>query len=107
MITFDDFSHLELKIGIIHEAIKVEGSEKLMQLQVKIGEDEPRQIVAGIAKQYQPDELVGQQIVVLANLEPKKMMGLESQGMLLAANDDGKPVLLQPKTEVSVGTKVS
>jgi len=69
--------------------------------------DEKRQLVAGIAKYYKLEDLIGKEIVVVANLEPKKLMGIESQGMLLAANVDGKPVILIPEKEVPPGTIVS
>src|SRR3989344_4758884 len=86
MITFDDFSKIELKVGTVMEAEGVDGSEKLIRLSVDLGEDEPRQILAGVKQWYKPKDFVGKQVVVVANLEPKMMMGLESQGMMLAAD---------------------
>lgn len=106
MISFEEFKKVELKIGKILEAEKVEGSDKLVKLQVDLGE-EKRQIVAGIAQAYEPDKLIGREIVVVANLEPRNLKGIESQGMLLAA--DGKeagPVLLSPEKEVPPGSEV-
>lgn len=105
-ITFDDFQKIELKVAKIESAEKVEGADKLLKLQISLGE-EKKQLVAGIAEQYSPEELVGKQIVVVANLEPKSLRGVESQGMLLAAVAEGGPVLLQPDKEVKEGTKVS
>jgi methionine--tRNA ligase beta chain len=105
MISFKDFQKIELKVAKIIEAEKIEKSEKLLKLIVDLG-DEKRQLVAGIAKYYRPEDLIGKEIVVVANLEPKKLMGIESQGMLLAANVDGKPVILIPEKEVPPGTKI-
>jgi len=105
VISFDDFKKLDIRIGTIIEAERVEGSDKLLKLQIDLGE-EKRQIIAGLGKQYEPQDLVGRQIPILANLEPKMLMGLESQGMLLAADDDGKPVLLHPDKIVNNGAKV-
>ena len=105
-VEYTDFAKVSLKVARIIEAEPVEGSEKLMKLQVRIG-DEPRQIIAGIKKKYTVEELIGRQIVVVANLKPAKLMGLESQGMLLAADDtDGSPILLQPDSEAPEGTNV-
>lgn len=104
MVSFEDFSKLELKIGTIIEAEAVEASENLIRLKVDLGEEAPRQILARIRKWFAPADLVGEQVVVAANLEPKMMMGLESQGMLLAAGDE--PVLLTVSKEVPPGTKV-
>jgi len=106
MINFEEFQKIELKIAKILKAEKIEGSEKLIKLQLDLNEGEPRQILAGIAKSYEPEDLVGKELVIVANLEPKKIFGMESRGMLLAADDDGKPVLLKPDKEVSPGTKV-
>lgn len=104
MITFDDFSKIELKVGTILEAEEVEGSEKLIKLKIDLGEEAPRQILAGVKQWYSPEDLTGKQVVVVANLEPRVMMGLESQGMVLMAGEE--PVLLIPQKEVSPGTKI-
>ncbi|MDI9636929.1 methionine--tRNA ligase [Kamptonema cortianum] len=105
-IEFADFMKVNLRVARIIEAEPIEGSEKLMKLQVKIG-DEPRQIIAGIKKKYSAEDLIGRQIIVVANLKPAKLMGHESQGMLLAADDeDGSPILLQPEHEAPEGTSV-
>jgi methionine--tRNA ligase beta chain len=104
-IKFEDFQKIDLRIGKILKAEKVEKSEKLLKLVVDLG-DEKRQLVAGIGKVYEPDDLLGKEIVVVANLEPKKLMGIESQGMLLAADVNGEPIILIPEKEVPLGTKV-
>ncbi|MDD4931596.1 MAG: methionine--tRNA ligase subunit beta [Candidatus Colwellbacteria bacterium] len=103
MIDFDTFSKVELKIAGILEVSRVEGSEKLLKLRVSLG-DEERQILAGIGRQYSPESLVGKNIVVVSNLEPRMIMGLESQGMVLAALDEsGLPVVMLPERAVSPG----
>ena len=103
MITFDDFKKLEIRIGKITSAEKVEGADKLLKLEVDLGEAK-RQLVAGIAQYYKPQELIDKQIPVLVNLEPRKIMGIESQGMLLAVLEREKPILLHPDEEVSQGS---
>lgn len=105
-VTFEEFKKLDIRIGKVISAERIKRSNKLILLQVDLG-DETRQIVAGLAPYYSPEELVGKEIVVLANLEPKVFMGYKSQGMLLAAVVDGKPVLLKPEKEVPPGAKVS
>ncbi len=102
MITIDDFKKVELKVAKVISAERVEGSDKLLKLQVDLGE-EKRQIIAGIGKAYEPENLVGKEIIVVANLEPRLLMGLESQGMVLAANSESGPVLLIPDKEVPSG----
>ncbi len=92
MINFDDFSKVELRVGTVLEAEEVEGSEKLIKLKVDLGEEEPRQVLAGVKQWYKPKEFVGKQVVVVVNLESKVMMGLESQGMMLAADSENGPV---------------
>ncbi len=88
VITYDDFKKVELKVGLVKEAVAVEGSEKLIKMQVEVG-GETRQIVSGIRKWYTPEQMVGKTIVVVSNLKPAKLFGIESQGMLLAAEADG------------------
>lgn len=105
-ITFDDFMKLDLRVARIKEAEKVEGADRLLKLQITIGEED-RQIVAGVAKFYAPEDLVGKQIVVVANLAPAKIRGVESQGMLLAASGDDGLALLTPDAEMPAGSKVS
>ncbi len=105
LISFEQFGSLDLRIGVIKEAERIKGSDKLLKLMVDIG-PETRQVVAGIAQAYKTEELIGRQVVVLANLEPAKLFGIESQAMLLAADAGGKAVLLQPSEKVETGTKV-
>ncbi len=90
-ISIDDFRRVDLRVAKVIEAARVEGSKKLIRLVVDLGA-EKRQIIAGLAEYYKPEELLGKYVVVVMNLQPKKIMGLESQGMLLATCD--KPVLL-------------
>ncbi|ADQ08018.1 methionyl-tRNA synthetase [Caldicellulosiruptor hydrothermalis 108] len=104
-ITIDDFAKIELKIAKVLEAHKIEGADKLLKLIVDLG-DEKRQIVAGIAKHYTPDELVGKKIVVVANLKPAKLRGVESQGMLLAASIGDELCIITPEKDIKEGAKV-
>lgn len=104
MINYDQFKNVELKVAKVLSAERVEGSEKLLKLQVDLGAEQ-RQIVAGVGTHYQPEQMVGREIIIVANLEPRMLMGLESQGMLLAASGDG-PVLLRPDTDVPPGTEI-
>lgn len=106
MITFEDFQKIDLRVGQIVVAEKVEAADKLLKLQVNLGtEIGQRQLLAGLSQFYQPEDLIGRQIVVVVNLEPKTFRGLESQGMLLAA-DDGQPTLLAPDKPMTNGSKV-
>lgn len=105
MIAFDDFKKVELKIARITEAEEIIGTEKLLKLQIDLG-GEKRQIVAGIKKSYQAKDLIGREIVVVVNLAPRMVMGIESNGMLLAASDDSGPVLLRPDKDVPPGSGV-
>lgn len=106
MITYDDFKKVELRIAKIISAEEVPGAEKLLKLQIDLGNSEKRQIVAGIKKQYQASDLVGKEIAVVTNLEPRMVMGLESNGMLLAATGDSGPVILMPEREVPPGSGI-
>jgi len=105
MITIEQFFETQLKIATVISAEAIPKSNKLLKLEVDLGE-ERRTLVAGIARDYDAEALVGRQIVVVANLQPAKLMGVESQGMVLAASVDGKPVLLGPGEPVPVGTRV-
>jgi methionyl-tRNA synthetase len=106
MISIDEFRRLELRIATVRSAEPHPNADKLMVLQVDLG-GEQRQIVAGIRSHYAAEELVGKQIVVVANLEPAKLRGLESQGMLLAASDEGRVIILEPEKPVGPGARVS
>jgi methionyl-tRNA synthetase len=107
LLSIDEFFKTRLVVGTIREAEQVPKSKKLVRLMVDLGEAELRQLVAGIAERYEAADLVGRQIVVVANLKPAKLMGVESRGMLLAANLEGAPFLLSPDAEVPPGTVVS
>lgn len=105
MITIEDFAKVEFKTGKVLEAQRVEKSNKLIIMKVDTGEE--RQIVAGIGKTYAPEELLGKTIVVVTNLEPAKLMGVESNGMLLAASDDeGNLSIIGPEKEIKAGARV-
>src|SRR5580658_7984959 len=106
-ITIDDFAKVELRVGMVKSAERIQGADKLLKLMVDIG-DEVRQVLAGIALSYAPEDLVGRKVVIVTNLAPRKMRGLESNGMLLAASvgPDGKPVLCTFAEDVPAGAKV-
>ncbi|MEL9997119.1 MAG: methionine--tRNA ligase subunit beta [Sulfolobales archaeon] len=107
LIDINDFSKVDLRVGVVKHAEKVPGSKKLIRLIVDLGVEE-RQILAGLAEFYDPNQLIGKYVIVVANLKPKKMMGLESQGMILAAGcgPDEKPVILTTLEPVKPGTKI-
>ncbi|MDN5313697.1 MAG: methionyl-tRNA synthetase [Clostridiales bacterium] len=105
LIEFDDFLKLELKVGTIKECAKVEKADKLLCSQIDMG-NEIRQVVSGIATSYQPEELIGKQVIVVANLKPRKIRGLESHGMILCATDNGKYRILTVDQEVPAGSEV-
>lgn len=106
MINFEEFEKIDLRLAKIISAERIENSEKLLKIQAEIGE-EKRQIIAGIGKFYAPEDLIGKTIVVVANLEPRMMMGLESQAMLLAVkNEEGLSVIV-PEKEMPSGLKLS
>ncbi len=104
-ISFDEFAKLELRVGKITTAEKVPNSEKLLKLEVSFGGDN-RQVISGIAQYYSTEELPNKEFVFVTNLEPRKIMGLESQAMILAADVDGEAVCLLPGKEVPPGTKI-
>jgi methionyl-tRNA synthetase len=105
-ITIDDFAKVELRVAQVKVAERVKGADKLLRLEVDLG-NETRQILAGIAEAYAPETLVGRKIVIVANLAPRKMRGLESNGMLLAASlEGGKPVLAGFLEDVPVGARL-
>ncbi|OGE77909.1 MAG: methionine--tRNA ligase [Candidatus Doudnabacteria bacterium RIFCSPHIGHO2_01_FULL_46_14] len=105
MISYEDFQKLEIKIGKIEAAERIIGSDKLLKLQVDLG-DSQRQIIAGIGRFHDPEDIIGHEIVVLTNLEHRTLMGFESQGMLLAADTEEGSVLLRPDREVPPGTGI-
>jgi methionyl-tRNA synthetase len=106
-ITIDEFAKVDLRVGLVKEAAAVQGADKLLHLKVDIGEPQPRSIVAGIATVYQPAALVGRKVVIVANLAPRKLRGLQSQGMIVAASlADGSPVLAGFLEDVPVGARL-
>jgi methionyl-tRNA synthetase len=105
MITIDDFMKVQLRTAEVIEAENVKKSDKLLKLKVRL-ENEERQVIAGIAKDYTPADILGKKIVLVANLKPAKLMGLESQGMILAVQDDsGKFNVLTVSPNVKNGTR--
>jgi methionyl-tRNA synthetase len=104
-ISIDDFRKIEIKVATIKSAEAHPNADKLMVLQIDLG-GEQRQICAGIRNHYTPEELVGKQIVVVANLETAKLRGMESQGMLLAASDEGRVIIMTPEKSVQAGAQV-
>jgi len=105
-ISYEDFAKLDIRVGTIKEALPHPNADKLVILKIDEGKEELRQLVAGIKESYEPEELAGKQIVFLANLEPKELRGEISNGMILAADSEGKPVLLSPEKEVPPGSTV-
>lgn len=106
MISFDEFQKIDLRIGRIVDADRVEGTDKLLKLMVDVGEEQPRQVVAGIAETFSPRELIGESVVLVANLQPTTIRGVESQGMILAAGGKKPLALIVPDREVEPGEKV-
>ena len=106
MISYDDFSKLELKVAEVKSIEKVEGADKLYEIKAQIGNEE-RTIVAGMAPYYKKEDMLGKKIVVLTNLEPRKLKGIESNGMLLAAESkDGKVKLLTIDGDIETGAEI-
>ena len=104
-ISIEQFFQTELKVATVTSAEPIPNSHKLIKLTVDLG-SESRVLVAGIARQYSPEELLGRQVVIVSNLQPARLMGIESQGMVLAASVEGEPVLLRPDQIVPNGTSV-
>lgn len=105
MINFEDFKKVDLRVAKVLKAERVEGADKLLKLEVDAGE-EKRQIVSGIAESYLPENLRGKNIIIVYNLEPRKIFGLQSQGMLLAADEEVLSLLI-PDKDIAPGTKIS
>ena len=105
-ITIDDFAKIELRVGIVKVAERVPKADKLLRLEIDIG-TEVRQVLAGIAEAYAPETLVGRKVVIVANLAPRKLRGMESNGMIVAASlEGGKPVLASFLEDVPVGARL-
>jgi methionine--tRNA ligase beta chain len=105
MITIEEFSKVELRVATIKAVEPHPNADRLLILKIDLG-DEERQLVAGIRAHYTPEELVGKQIVVVVNLQPATLRGVESQGMLLAASDDEKVIVLSPEKPIAPGARV-
>ncbi len=107
MLSFDDFSKIDLRVGRVIKAEKVAGSDKLLRIQLDLGA-ETKEIVSGIARSYTPEDLIGRELVFVANLESKTIMGIESQGMILAARlENGAPAIIIPEKETLPGSKIT
>jgi len=105
-ITIEDFKKLDLRVAEIVNAEKIEGADKLLKLTINIG-DETRTLAAGIAEYYKPEELIGKKIIVIKNLKPRKLRGVLSQGMLLAATTENTIAILTPDKDVPTGTRIT
>ena len=106
-ISIEDFSKVELRVGQVLSAERVKGADKLLHLKVDLAEAEPRSIVAGIAEAYAPEVLIGRKVVIVANLAPRKLRGIESQGMIVAASREGDiPVLASFLEDVPIGARL-
>lgn len=105
MIEYEQFAALDIRVAQVTQASVVEGADRLLQLTLDVGELGARTVVSGIREWYSPDDLVGKQVIYLANLQPRKLRGIESQGMILAA-DGGEAVLLQPEKSQAAGTRI-
>ncbi len=106
-IAIDDFLKIDMRVGVVKDAAAVKGSDKLLHLHVDIGEPQPRSIVAGIAGAYDPSKLVGRKVAIVANLQPRKLKGLESQGMIVAASlEGGSPSLVSFLEDVPIGARL-
>lgn len=106
-IGIEDFAKVQLKVGKVLECKKVEKADKLLCSQIDVGEEIPRTVVSGIAKYYTPEEMVGKQVIVVTNLKPAKLRGIESQGMILCAEDEnGELALITPSKSVKAGSEV-
>jgi methionyl-tRNA synthetase len=106
-IAVDDFAKVDLRVGLVLFAERVKNSDKLLHMKVDIGEAEPRTIVAGIAEAYSPEQILNRKVVIVANLQPRKLKGIESNGMIVAASvEGGKPVLAGFHEEIPVGARL-
>ncbi|MCJ7497061.1 MAG: methionine--tRNA ligase subunit beta, partial [candidate division Zixibacteria bacterium] len=105
-ISIEDFAKLDIRVAKVLEVERVEGAKKLLKLKIEFG-DEKREVVAGIAEYYKPEELIGKEIILLANLKPARIRGIESKGMLLAAQDGENLTILTIDKKVKPGAKIS
>jgi len=107
-IEIDDFAKVDLRVGQVLSAERIPKADKLLLMKVDIGEEQPRQILAGIAQYYEPEKLVGRKVVIVANLKPRKLRGYESQGMVVAASygEEGRPVIATFTEDVPNGARL-
>jgi methionyl-tRNA synthetase len=107
-IEIDDFAKVDLRVGQVLSAERVPKADKLLLMKIDIGEEQPRQVLAGIAQYYEPEKLIGRKVVVVANLKPRKLRGLESQGMVVAASygAEGRPVIATFTEDVPNGARL-
>lgn len=105
MITLQEFQKIDLRVAKVLQSERVANSNKLLKLEIDLG-DEKKTIVAGIGEKYSPEELIGQLIIVVSNLEPKEIAGIKSEGMLLAVDSKNGPILVVPLEQVFVGEKI-
>lgn len=106
VISIETFAQVDLRVGQVVVAERIPNADKLLRLEVDVGEASPRQLLAGIAEWYAPESLVGQKIIVVYNLQPRRMRGLESRGMLLAADAQGRPMLATVPSETPNGARL-
>lgn len=106
IITYEDFAKLDIRVGEVINCEEKEGSDKLLRLTVSFGEEGTRNILSGIKQWYKPKDLIGKQFVFVFNLAPRRMMGEESEGMILAADGEKKPFPLKPKSKAKPGAKI-
>jgi methionyl-tRNA synthetase len=106
-ISIDDFAKVDIRVGLVLAAERVKGSDKLMHMKVDIGEPAPRTIVAGIAEAYTPEQLLNRKVAIVANLQPRKLKGIESNGMIVAASvEGGQPVLAGFHEDIPPGARL-
>jgi methionyl-tRNA synthetase len=107
-IEIDDFAKVDLRVGTVLSAERVPKADKLLLLKVDLNEEQPRQVLAGIAQYYEPEKLVGRKVVIVANLKPRKLRGYESQGMVVAASygEEGRPVIATFTEDVPNGARL-
>jgi methionyl-tRNA synthetase len=108
LIEIDDFAKVDLRVGQVLSAERVPKADKLLLMKIDIGEEQPRQVLAGIAQYYEPEKMVGRKVVVVANLKPRKLRGFESQGMVVAASygEEGRPVIATFTEDVPNGARL-
>ena len=105
-VSYDDFAKLDIRVAKIISTTPIEGKSRIIKGRVDLGDDDQRDVIIGGAQYYQPDDIVGKTVIVIANLEPKKMAGVESNAMLLAADVDDKPFWLTVNEDVPLGSPI-